>query len=368
MKKADKILPIYAIKRKKGTVYQAKYRSKGEMLTKIFDRKVDAVAWLKDHHVRERTEAETQIALYRNKTIKWLCAYWLENYAAIYKQKSSYVRDEGLVRNQIVPHLGSYRIGEIRPRHVEEWLGKLKAKLAPKTCNDALGLLKKVYNDSVRWEMAASNPIAAVKRFKLPEQDFCFWTIDEKVAFLTFVLRSHPKLYPLFLTALQTGMRAGELAGLKWDCVEFSRRQITVKRTYCLRSGALKESTKSSKIRRLPMSKNLFGCLIQEKGNAESGMVFTGFDFSHPSRNLKRLCRECGVPEIRFHDLRHVFASHLAMSGISLYELQKLLGHQTIQMTERYSHLMPNALDGLTDVLDVPIAESSNVYEIGRRR
>lgn len=104
--------------------------------------------------------------------------------------------------------------------------------------------------------------------------------------------------------------------------------------------------------------------LIEEKSNSKSEFVFSNFDFSHPSRVLRSFCKEAKITEITFHCLRHVFASHLAMSGIALYELQKLLGHQSIQMTERYSHLLPGALIGLTEVLTVPVSEVENVINL----
>lgn len=366
MKKADKVLPIYKIERKKGTVYQAKFRSKGKDLSKVFERKVDAIEWLKNRRIKNTVDYDDPTLVYEGKTLKWLCDYWLENYARVYKAFSSVKRDEGYIKNQILPELGAFRISEIKAKQIELWLAKLRTKLAIKTCNDAISLLKKIFSDAVRWQMLTNNPAAAVKRFKVPENDFACWSFEEKATFLNYMFDNEPSYYPIFLTALLTGMRAGELAGLKWDCVELSLGQITVKRSFCQKAQRIKENTKSSRIRRLPMSKSLRDCLIAEKAQSSTDEVFMGFYFPHAAKLLRRFCNAAGVKEIRFHDLRHVFASHLAMSGISLFELQKLMGHQTIQMTERYSHLMPNALNGLTDVLDVPMSSRENVVDIRR--
>lgn len=363
--KCDTKWPVYKIERKTGVRYYAVFSPRNsDQVTKTFKTKNEAVQWLKTQHSELQKLRDPSKFEYRFKSVEWLCDYWVENYAKVYKQHSSITRDRLYIQKQILPTFGKLRISEVTPQRVEVWLGCIKRKLSPKSCNDSLGLLKKIFNDACRWRFVESNPTLGVKRLTVPENDIQFWSFEEKAIFLNYVFQNYPKYYFVFLTATSTGMRAGEMAGLQWDCVDLRTNQITVKRSFCQKAKALKESTKSSRIRRIPLNPQLKDCFVVEKGASRSKFVFGDLKFHNLSRTMKRICREARVPEIHFHGLRHVFASHLAMSGIALFELQKLLGHQTIQMTERYSHLMPNALNGLTDVLAVPVAPRQNVINI----
>lgn len=215
MKKADSKWPIYAIQRKNGISYVAKYRSKEVYLTKTFKRKIDAVNWLKEQCSLTEVNNYSEIQKHANQKVSWLCEYWIENYAKVYKQTSSIIRDQGYVKNWIVPYLGSTRISELNPRQLELWVSQMRKKLSMKTCNDSIGLLKKIFNDAIRWQFVGHNPVMSVTRFKAPEKDLVFWTFEEKAIFLNFMFQNYKNVYPVFLTALLTGMRAGELAGLK---------------------------------------------------------------------------------------------------------------------------------------------------------
>lgn len=361
--------PVYKIERKTGIRFYAVFTPPvGKQLSKTFSKKADAINWLKlKHSALEVEECKAKFE-YLNRRMSWLCEYWLENYSKVYKQHSSYTRDCGFVKNQILPYFGSKRICEVTTKQLEAWMVQLRAGLSPKTCNDLLGLVRKIFNDACRWDFASQNPATHVTRFKIPEKDFVFWTFDEKLTFLNFVFEKYPEHYLLFLMAVSTGLRAGELKGLQWDCLDLQRGQVTVKRIYCQTSKVIKETTKSSKIRRVPLNRQLRDALVIEKANSGSKLVFTSSSYNNLSRLTRNLCIEAGVTEISFHSLRHVFASHLAMSGVALYELQKLMGHHSIQMTERYSHLIPEALDGLTEVLAMPVGKSKNVIDLNDRR
>jgi integrase len=164
-------------------------------------------------------------------------------------------------------------------------------------------------------------------------------------------------------------MRLGELRGLKWDCIDLDRRQITVKRTYCEVDRCIKETTKGKNVRRIPINSALAEVLIALRpGGGE--YVLTNVDFHHLYRTTKRLARCARVRPIRFHDLRHTFASNFMMCGGNIYDLQRILGHSTIKMTERYSHLSPEHLAGKTEILGYGAglpATSAKVFDLADR-
>lgn len=367
MKKADSKWPVYSIERKKGTVYFAKMSTGNNPYTKTFERKMDAINWLKEQHANQEINSQSLKVKYRNKTVEWLCDYWIENYAIPNKQESSVIRDRGYFKNQILPEFSKIKISDVSAHRTELWMAKLREKLSVKSCNDALGLLKKVFTDACRWRFIAYNPLLSVKAFKSSDKEFKFWSFEEKSRFINYVYQNNPELFPLFLATLVTGMRAGELRGLKWDCIDFHTNQITIKRILCQKTRKLKDTTKSGKIRRVPMNNQLRTEIVNLKNGLKTEFVFENiFDFSHPSRNLKRICKASDVPEIRFHDLRHTFASHFMMAGGNVYDLQKLLGHASVQMTERYSHLSPDHLNGVTEILTIDVSRSDNVIKFKR--
>ena len=103
---------------------------------------------------------------------------------------------------------------------------------------------------------------------------------------------------------------------------------------------------------------------MELKRRQVSEAVLPEFDYHHAPRILKRLAVEAGVKPIRFHDLRHSFASCFVMRGGSIYKLQRLLGHTSIQMTERYSHLSPDHLADSTELLDFGTRTVANVVPL----
>ena len=148
-------------------------------------------------------------------------------------------------------------------------------------------------------------------------------------------------------------MRKGEIRGLKWDAVDLSARRLTVRRSFCQVTGSLKETTKSKRVRYVPINSELHAVLVELRGKGLAGdLVLPKFKYKHCYRIIGRLSRWAGVSVIRFHDLRHTFASHFMMAGGNIYDLQRILGHSTIAMTERYSHMSPEHLTGKTELLN----------------
>lgn len=358
-------MSIHKITKVSGVRYKAViHTSPVKQVCRVFERKLDAERWEQEQKLLLRTAPDSMTKT--DMTVAGLADYWLENYGRHHKAESSQVVDGQLLRNQILPELGSSQIATLRPRDIELWLNRLRGnqKLAPKTCNHSLGLLRKMLNDAVRWEFLRFNPIASVKPFRIEQQDFDFWTKEEAVKFMAHAKTHESETFPVFGVALYTGLRKGELRGLKWDCVNLDQRQITVKRSFCQYTGQLKETTKSKKIRHVPINKALYDVLVELKARRQSDFVLGGFNYHHCYRVMQRLAKEAGVKVIRFHDMRHTFASHFMMGGGSIYDLQRILGHSTIAMTERYSHMSPNHLVGKTEFLDFGTQKEENVVRL----
>jgi integrase len=297
-------------------------------------------------------------------TLKELGVYWFETFASRSLEWTTVNRYEVNWRRYIEPAYGHKRLLEIKPAAVESWVRSLNLDhgLCEKSANGCLMLLKKILSDAVRWQFISHNPIAGVRAMKEVERDFDFWTSGDAERFLAGVRNVLPDLYYAAGIALYSGMRLGEIQALKWDAVDFTTRLVTVKRTFCLKRQEAKERTKTNRIRRLPINKSLLEMLLELKNRGlTSDYVLPTFSYHHASRLVRLYAEKVGVKPIRFHDLRHSFASNFVMSGGQIYKLQRLLGHTSIQMTERYSHLSPDHLTDATELLDFGTRKIENV-------
>ena len=149
-------------------------------------------------------------------------------------------------------------------------------------------------------------------------------------------------------------MRQGELAGLQWSCIDWQNRILTVRYSKCPRTGELR-SPKSNKERHIPIDIDVYEILLRRKQS--TGYVFLDkgekpFATHNLIRKLRAVRYEAGLRPLGWHLLRHTFASHLAMRGVPLHVVQKLLGHSTIGMTMRYSHVAPSTLRAAIDILN----------------
>lgn len=357
-------MSIQKYKKKNGFGYKAIVQlPTRKQVSKRFNRKIDAEKWEIEMTVAKSSGGITELT-HASMTVSELGDYWFKQYSSQEKAASSSIRDACFIRNQFNPHFGHRRIADLTVLEIENWRNHLRYKdhLAPKTCNSALGLLKKMLTDAVRWRFLKHNIISSIRPFKLQQQDFSFLNKDEARVFLDHCRTKHPGYYQIYALALYSGMRKGELRGLKWDSIDFKMRKITVKRSYCEKSMSLKESTKSNKIRHIPMNGPVFELLVGIKAQSKSNFVLASpFNWSKAPYITAKIAKAALLPEICFHDLRHSFASTFMMSGGNIYDLQKLLGHATTTMTERYSHLSPEHLMGKTDILNFETLQPKGV-------
>ena len=154
-------------------------------------------------------------------------------------------------------------------------------------------------------------------------------------------------LKPMVLLSLNTGMRQGEVFALDWNEVNIEQKLLTVRA----------ENAKSGKARHIPLNDTILNMLTKWRSQTSSkGLVFpsprTGGKFDNVKKGWTELLKDAKISSFRWHDMRHDFASKLVMAGADLYVVKELLGHSTIQMTERYAHLAPSAKAAAVRLLD----------------
>lgn len=363
-------MSIERYKTKSGQRYRAIVRIRKKKIQKTFKRKFDAEEW-KREILNLHSNNKSQVLQHRNATLSELCMYWFENHSKVNKTVSSQTRDLGHINNDIIPYLGDQLIQELKPKDIEFWMNSLRTnrKLHAKTVNNALGVLSKILTDGARWEWLIANPARDVQRLKIPEADFNIWNREEIYKVLEHLHIHNTDFYHVIFIALNTGMRLGELKALKWDAIDLSQCGIRVKRSYCSKSKKVVEHTKGKTIRLVPINNDLQTLLTKlQNSNQKDEFVLSDFNSEHVSRDLRKICELIGIRSIRFHDIRHTFASHMMMNGANIYDLQKILGHSSIKTTEQYSHFSPEYLEGKTNNLGFGIETNhENVIALRKR-
>ena len=240
----------------------------------------------------------------------------------------------GLFR-QMFPTL---RLGDVRPAHISAFLDSLTGRSAS-TVNQYRIALSRFFNWAMRErQLTDRNPVAMTKarRAELPPPDFL--TREQREELLEHVAGTDLAL-PV-LVALYTGMRRQEIQRLVWRDVDFDSRTITVRRS------------KSLKFRAVPMAERLEDALraVERKSGPVCRAEGKEWSLHTMSHRLTSVSRRLPFP-VRWHLLRHTFASHVMQTGkVTLYQLQRWLGHSTPVMTQRYAHLAPEFRSGIDDI------------------
>ncbi len=236
-------------------------------------------------------------------------------------------------------------LDEITPKQIEEFKAVRANEVSPASINRQLACLKSIFNKAIAWrKFLGTNPVKGVKLFRENNQRLRFLE-KEEIGRLLACCPKHIK--PLIVVALNTGMRRGEILGLKWSNVDLKRDII-----YLL-------NTKNGEKREIPMNAYVKNALMSVPRDTEGELIFftgNGRLFKDFRKSFFTALKKSDIKGFRFHDLRHTFASHLVMSGIDLNTVRELLGHKSIKMTLRYAHLSPHhkkaAVSVLTKMMD----------------
>jgi len=234
---------------------------------------------------------------------------------------------------QIAEFFGKRKLSDLRRWDAEAFKIKLSKTLAPATVNRLLGNLKHMMSMAVAWDILGSNPFSGVKLLRVPKRTERVLSAEEEAQLLAaFGQVRSPHLRSCVLLALNTGMRKGEILGLRWENVDLGNRLIT------LYNGKTTQSD-----RRIPMNEIVFELLSDLRKQNSGGFIFPSTRkkddrFRDPKVGFMKAVRLAKIPHLRFHDLRHTFATRLVRAGVDLVTVQHLLGHSSITMTTRYAH------------------------------
>jgi integrase len=293
-------------------------------------------------------------------TVEAYLREWLITYAEVHCKPTTAAGYRLWLEKYIFPSLGDRRLHEVTRADIKRLIATLYNLGRKKhTIHNILTPLKEAYHHAMDEGLVASNPVARTGRLTRSKEDrrahIAPLTAEEVRTLLQAAQEKVPSVYVLLLCAVRTGMRQGELIGLQWSDVDFRGGFIEVRRAVAMRRLS---STKSHKIRRVDMTPQLTYALkrLKEAQELEAGMtghatpewVFvtpskTRWDDSNLRMVFYRLLERAGMRRVRFHDLRHTYASLMAEAGAPPKYVQEQLGHSSIQITmDIYSHLFPS--------------------------
>ena len=279
-------------------------------------------------------------------------------------------RYDQIARVHLIPQLGTVKLAALTPCHVQSLLLKLQGVAAPATIVKVHGVLRNALADAERMDLVSRNVAKAVRPPRLSRTERRSLTPAEAGSLLSHL--KGDRLEAVFIVALSTGLRRGEVLGLRWQDVDLEGRVLFVRQALQRVDRALKmvppKTHRSS--RPIPLPQFAVTAFSQQKvrqandrrlvGRAweDGGLVFTT-EIGTPlePRNVNRRFyaarSAAGLEWVRLHDLRHAFATFLLDQGEELRTVMDLLGHSTIRLTaDTYGHVLPSRARKAADVID----------------
>jgi integrase len=312
---------------------------------------------------------------------------WLGTYADIHCRETTADNYRRLLQHHVLPLIGEKQFDRVRREDIKAIIAAMVRKgLSKSTIANTIAPVREMFNHAIDDGVLVANPAARLGRFLRPAKDRRADVnplTGEEVSRLLAAAQQHASwYYPLLLCAVRTGMRMGELLGLQWGDIDFRGRFIEVRRAI-VRGEIV--PTKSGKIRRVDTSQHLTNTLKTLRVRRKEETLKLGWGdvpewvfvnevgrLLDPNNLRKRIFHRClekaGIRRVRFHDLRHTFASLLIARNESPKKIQALLGHHSIQVTmDIYGHLYTEGSRKVVDALDDPVIEHESTTKRNSR-
>lgn len=280
---------------------------------------------------------DREITTFREFSERWVNTHVRGN------NKPSEIENKcGVLKNHLIPFFGEMPIDGIKQEKIEEYKAlKKQSGLAPKTINNHLAFISKCLNCAIEWEVIEQKDMPRIKKLRAEMKQIEFLTPAETAQLIAD--HSEPMWNLMIFIALRTGLRFGELLGLKWEAINLDKRLLTVQESIV---RGIVGTPKSGKIRHVSIANDLYTELLhwrQPRGRLFEVKGFENISARMATNALHRILKRVKLQRhTNWHMFRHTFASHLAMSGIPIPQIQKYMGHASILMTMRYAHLSPD--------------------------
>lgn len=338
------------------TSYRVKVRLKGyPVQTETFNRLTDAKKWAQQTEAAIREGRHFKTAEAKKHTLAEMVERYIKDVLPTKPKEADRQKNQlEWWKNQI----GAYVLADITPAIIVECRDKLSTEMgqrgkvrSPATVVRYMAALSHAFTIAVtEWQWLEDSPMRKVKKPKEPRGRVRFLNDDERDRLLQACKESSNEwLYPCVILALSTGMRQGELMGLTWPDVNIKEGFIIL------------HETKNGERRRVPLTGHALE-LMREHAKVrrlDTDLLWPGKVYPNKPIDLRKpfetALKRAEINDFRWHDLRHCTASYLAMNGASLAEIAEVLGHKTLQMVKRYSHLSDGHVSSVVESMNTKI-------------
>ncbi len=286
---------------------------------------------------------------------------WLDEYMIFTIRESTLDSYRAMVKNQVKPFIGSKQIASLTTADMQKFYNKIKKEgrvrehpIHGKTLADSMVrgvhmMLHEALDTAVKERLIAKNPTngTTVPKCNYPEKQILG---DSQLDTFLEAIKGEEYWDAFFYVEAMTGLRRGEICGLKWQDINFEENKLQVKRSVSVKKGggvSIGETKTETGVRSILMPPSVADVLQNRKQRAITEWVFP--NFMHPEqpispatayRKLKIILKHAGLPLIRFHDLRHTFATHATQGGVDPKTLAGILGHTNASFTlDTYTHV-----------------------------
>lgn len=286
-----------------------------------------------------------------NHTFKELVAEYLK-----WAERQRSFKSKVYLINQLQETFGGLPLRRFNSMLLEQYQTERLQKNKPATVNRLIATISHMFTKAVEWDMVEEETLKRIRRVRLlPENNRRLrYLSKEECQSLINACGLHLK--PIVITALNAGMRKGEILSLRWDNIDLKHGFILLDRT------------KNGERREIPINDTLRTTLQGIARRLDIPYVFydpvTGKPYQDVKRSFNTALGRSKIMDFKFHDLRHTFASYLVMGGVDITTVKELLGHKTLTMTLRYTHLAPSHKVKAVDILDNALKEKIPVREI----
>lgn len=339
----------------------------GKRKTKYGKTQKEVSDWL----LAQRRELSDGIYLPNEKiTVKAFLKRYLEDYGAVSLRPTTLHSYRSLLERHVYPDIGDLKLTQLRTEHLNHlYSTKLRAGLSNRTVQYIHGVLRRALNKAVKWGLLAKNPTDLANPPSVKFKVCTTWTAEQVKTFLDSL--GDDRWAGIYYLACGTGMRKGEILGLPLSALDIENGHLKVVQAlqYVPGGGLIFTEPKTNKSRRmivlpefvvLALKAHLIrrAVLAETPHWVDSGLVFTT-DIGSPItprnllRHFKKKLADAGLPEIRFHDLRHTVATLLLEKNTHPLIVSSLLGHSGVNLTlNLYSHVLPTMQKEAAENLD----------------
>jgi integrase len=353
-------------------------KAKYEVIVKVRDKAGKQVMrrkrWFTNEREAKKVETEILIELEGHKskvTWKSWVDHALEKYRLEYRN-STYLNYKRCMNKWFDPVWNERYLDEIKQSEVHFIIFESCAALSSYTKRGLLKVVKRIFNLAIEEGLLVRNPAIGI-RVRCEEANQAVLNINEVAILLRSAKRVEHRFYPHWMLALLTGMRSGELYSLRWTDVDLVNNKITISRAWTKMNG--EGPTKTAKSRVCPLSKECRKFLdeLRAIGSSKDDFVLPRlweWDQGDQAKILKSFCREVGITEVKFHDLRATFITQMLNNGVALSKVMAIVGHSSLKTTQGYLRLSGKDIEGATEGLNIQIPQvetpANNVFNLTR--